>query len=402
MALISKLESIGNAIREKTGKTELLTLDQMPIEIAAIETGGGGGEELPDEAFVFSGDCGGIFSNNRWAWFLEKYGDKITTEGITDSSNMFNGANEIEEIPFDLNFNNSAFGPLNNMFTGCSKLQVIGKIKNAYPSNLSSIFEDCRNLRELPEFINLNMSRIYGYRLSSIGGMFRGCSSLRRVPEELLKKIYTPLATGSSYPLFYYGFYCCTMLDEIIGLNPQTGSLTSNAFTSTFQSCNRVKELIFATQEDGTPYSVNWKNQTIDCSSSFGYVLNYKSSNPTSSEEWDEATAENRIKSSAVLNNNSGITIDKAIYNAATYAALKDDPDAFCINDETVDGPRYSRYNHDSAVNTINSLPSTSNTGCVIKFKGAAGSATDGGAINTLTEEEIAVATAKGWTVTLV
>ena len=68
----------------------------------------------------------------------------------------------------------------------------------------------------------------------------------------------------------------------------------------------------------------------------------------------------------------------------------------------------YSRYNHDSAVETINSLPDTSeylaaNGGTnTIKFKGAAGSKTDGGAINTLTEEEIAVAAAKGWTVTLV
>ena len=68
----------------------------------------------------------------------------------------------------------------------------------------------------------------------------------------------------------------------------------------------------------------------------------------------------------------------------------------------------YSRYNHTSAVNTINSLPDTSaylataggtNT---IKFKSNAGSATDGGAISNLTEEEIAVATAKGWTVSLV
>jgi hypothetical protein len=37
-----------------------------------------------------------------------------------------------------------------------------------------------------------------------------------------------------------------------------------------------------------------------------------------------------------------------------------------------------------------------------IKFKGASGAKTDGGAINTLTEEEIAVAAAKGWTVSLV
>lgn len=33
---------------------------------------------------------------------------------------------------------------------------------------------------------------------------------------------------------------------------------------------------------------------------------------------------------------------------------------------------------------------------------GKAGSKTDGGAINTMTAEEIAVAAAKGWTVTLV
>ena len=81
---------------------------------------------------------------------------------------------------------------------------------------------------------------------------------------------------------------------------------------------------------------------------------------------------------------------------------MKNDPDWWTMKVE------YSRYNHDSAVATINSLPDTSaylataggtNT---IKFSGAAGSATDGGAINTLTEEEIAVATAKGWTCSFV
>lgn len=41
MALTDKLSAIGNAIRAKTGKTDKLTLDQMPGEIASI-TGGGG------------------------------------------------------------------------------------------------------------------------------------------------------------------------------------------------------------------------------------------------------------------------------------------------------------------------------------------------------------------------
>ena len=84
------------------------------------------------------------------------------------------------------------------------------------------------------------------------------------------------------------------------------------------------------------------------------------------------------------------------------YDTLKDNPDSWATTSE------YSRYNHDSAVATINSLPDTSaylaaNGGTnTIKFMGASGSATDGGAINTLTEEEIAVAVAKGWTPTFI
>ena len=66
-----------------------------------------------------------------------------------------------------------------------------------------------------------------------------------------------------------------------------------------------------------------------------------------------------------------------------------------------------SVYNHDSAVETINSLPDTSaflaevggtNT---IRFYRNQGANTEGGAIGNLTAEEIAVAAAKGWTVAL-
>jgi hypothetical protein len=152
-------------------------------------------------------------------------------------------------------------------------------------------------------------------------------------------------------------------------------NLTSNAFMNSFNKCGRIKTFTFEL-DNGAPRVVNWKSQTIDLTDYVGYmyVAPYAS---------------------------SGITSDKKVTNNDTYNALKNDPDWW-----TTDG-RYSRYNHDSAVATINSLPDTSaylaeaggtNT---IKFKGAAGELTDGGAINTLTEEEIAVATAKGWTVTL-
>ena len=64
-----------------------------------------------------------------------------------------------------------------------------------------------------------------------------------------------------------------------------------------------------------------------------------------------------------------------------------------------------SVYNHDSAVETINSLPDTSaflaeagGTNTIIFYRDQ-GANTDGGAIGNLTAEEIAVAAAKGWTV---
>ena len=58
MALIDKLNAIGDAIRAKTGKTDKLTLDQMPLEIESI-TGGGGSsvvDILPEQELAFVDD----------------------------------------------------------------------------------------------------------------------------------------------------------------------------------------------------------------------------------------------------------------------------------------------------------------------------------------------------------
>ena len=212
--------------------------------------------------------------------------------------------------------------------------------------------------------------------------MFFGCYSLRSFPMNIIK-------SGNPRVLYeksnmYYSFANCHSLDELINLPiPYTkATWSNNAFGYTFYYCSRLKDIIFKTNDDGTPIIMKWKKQTIELSS-IGYCV--QSSNKK-----------------YILNYNSGITADKEVTDDATYQALKNDPDWFTCD------IKYSRYNHDSAVRTINSLPDTSaylataggtNT---IKFKGAAGSATDGGAINTLTETEIAVATAKGWTVTFV
>ena len=373
------LTNIGDAIREKTGKTDLIAPGDMPAEIASIETGGGSGVEI--EPIVLSGSCNYGCSGTLSTKFIELFGDKITTNKLENLSSMFENY-PFTNIPFELNFNNEYYGSCLHLFYNAEKLEILPKMNNFYPSNLAYMFFNCFRLRTIPEniFNNWNYNTLHTNSWPYINYMFFNCLSLRNIPESFLKNIYTK-GYSTSTTLLYYGFTYCFCLDEIRGINFNIGvNIKSNICNSPFNCCERVKDIIFDCNEDGSPKTIRAKNQTISLTENVGYAANSKD----------------------ILGYNSGITADKQVTDDATYQALKDDVDWWTTD------IAYSRYNHDSAVRTINSLPDTSaylasdggtNT---IKFRGAAGSKTDGGAINTLTEEEIAVATAKGWTVTLV
>lgn len=369
MALTDKLSAIGVAIREKTGKTDLISLDDMPTEIRAI-SGGGGGIEV--EPIVLTGQCQYTCACELASAYIEKFGNTITTKNIETTQYMFHYF-EGSSIPFELNMRNTTHN-MQRTFQ-YSNITEPPKINNAQPSSVSYMFYYCTDLRNIPEdwvdtwdFTPLHSTS------GTCNYMFHGDHSLRKIPANLLKNIWSK-GTSATYVPYNYGWSYCYSLDELVGLPVQQASLTSNRCNDMVYSCYRLKNLTFEVNEDGSPKTANWKSQIIDLSIYLGYVasLNY------------------------LLNYNSGITADKEVKDDITYQALKNDPDWFTLN------VAYSRYNHDSAVETINSLPDTSAYGTnTIKFKGAAGSATDGGAINTLTEEEIAVATAKGWTVTFV
>lgn len=374
----SSLTAIGDAIREKTGGTELIPFTNMPNEIASITTGGGSGIEV--EPIVLSGDCSYSCSGPLASKFIELFGDKITTNGLKNINRMFDNY-ELTNIPFELNMTGKSYYQCDSLFTSAKRLEISPIMNNFYPTSTGYMFYGCSRLRTIPEnvFNNWNYSRINSYDWANTSSMFYNCISLRNIPESFLKNIYGTKKT-SSYSLLYNGFCYCFCLDEIRGINfnPDT-EITSNLFYCSFDRCSRVKDIIFDCNEDGSPKIIRAKNQSIDLAKYVGYA-------------YDTAN---------ILNYNSGITADKQVTDDATYQALKNDVDWWTTD------IAYSRYNHDSAVRTINSLPDTSaylassggtNT---IKFKGASGSATDGGAINTLTEEEIAVAIAKGWTVTL-
>ena len=332
-----------------------------------------------DEELTISGNCNYRFGYNSWNWFLKKYKDRLIFNNINNASSMFYGSDYIKSLDFDIIFDDSrSYINTNSMFATCMNLENIRKIVNLKGREINSMFDGCNKLRYLPQFENFS---VYDYAYSDLSNIFHNCCSLRSIPEEFLKKLsITVSGAYPSYSLGYNSFNNCQSLDEIKGINIRRRNITDNLFSHTFDYCSRVKNIIFAKEDNGSPYTATWKNQYINLASNIGYGS----------------------KESYIIGYNSGITSDKKVIDDTTYQALKNDPDWYTLKKE------YSRYNHDSAVATINSLPDTSaylaekggtNT---IKFIGDAGSATDGGAINTLTEEEIAVATAKGWTITFV
>ncbi len=382
----STLTDIGDAIREKTGKTELIPVPELADEIKSIET-----SWLPEVITLNGGHYPELFSDSKFSMFLENCPERLNFEAAIDATNMFRFSWELED--------------LSGLSFYCIGASVIG------------MFRDCYRLTKLPHITG---------KLNGIEYLFYGCSHL---PSEEINKFFenlTPYTNLVTYDRLNYLFYRVNrardltpafdwlqnyienskskthfvespyynmlgynyILDKVVNMPVYYANSTANFDPFSLgggglsSGSYRASDFMFRTKEDGTPYNANWKNFIVDCAE-HGYA-------PKASNIVDY-----------------GIGEDKRVTDATTYEALKNDPDWWTTL------PAYSRYNHDSAVRTINSLPDTSaylanysnydnppiNT---VEFKGAEGELTDGGAVNTLTEEEIAVAANKGWTVTYI
>lgn len=373
------LSAIGSAIREMTGKSDLIAPGEMPGEIRSIETGGGGGYEPTDDELKLTGDQGYYaFTNNRNYWVLREYHDRITLSQLGNMEGMFQGYGSYFEgeyitPTFTIEGDTTSYSDqvMKNMFSNYENYELPPNIKDWQPTNMNNMFGNAHYIREIPASWEGNIDWTY---LSNAGYMFGSNYSLRSIPDWLLPLMVTSAYVAASFELSYGSFNYMYALDSLtVPISGKVSIYNSNGLVSNIgYCCLRLQDVLFKLP---TTWTSTMKNLTLDLTNYCGW-------------------ADSKYN---VTGYNSGIGYDKEVKDADTYASLKNDPDWFTCN------VAYSRYNHDSAVNTINSLPSTNGgTGCIVKFKGEAGSATDGGAINTLTEEEIAVAAAKGWTVSLV
>ena len=232
MALTNKLSAIGNAIREKTGKSDLLTLDAMPVEILSIQTGG------ETEEVVVSGSA-----FERWL-----FDGMMEYEDGTLNGKPIDYYNEIEEV-----YNSYVFSAFNaksitlpnliwesrhgtHLFYGNRSLVSVDipKIKTLP----QSCFHGCLSLKNinLPLVEKVSINGFNGcYALSSIslpqckiiqGNVFEGCSMLKEVNFPLLEAI-----EGSN------SFRFCPIENINFPLLKTTGD-------NSFENCNHLTEII--------------------------------------------------------------------------------------------------------------------------------------------------------------
>ena len=365
------LTNIADAIRAKKSSTDTYTPAEMATAISSIETGGGGGPTAED--LTFTGDLSYFNYYGRMGKLIKKYGSQMSFNSVSSLYRAFQGNDTLNSDFSNWTINLSNQASLSNTFSYTSSITKFPKIAGGSIKNCPNMFYQFGG-ENTPDDLFSNTTFNLTSSSNDYGGIFRESYYLKKVPLWFSNMAFTRANfTMSAYANPYsVCFQYCRRLNEItLPLILSPVNLESNAFINTFEEVNSARKIVFAPSPESGNESCNWKRQVIDLTKHVGYI-------------------DGSIGDSS-----------KKIYNATTYAALKNDPDAW------TDTLEYSFYNHDSALETLNSLPFTGNSASqsspnIIKFKGESGSATDGGAINTLTTAEIAQAANRCWSVSYV
>lgn len=322
------------------------------------------------------------------------------------------------------------------MFSNNSKVVDLSNItiKLHDSVTINSAFVNCVNLRKLPNFVTTAGT----FNSNQFFRAFENCYKLEQ--EEFDKFIKLDFSTTpQSYAFSHnYNFKHIDLTQAVNGFvpwgeiywsfqrligtepnlrtiklpawNPKQDSKpfeTSSYYWGTWDGMTMLDSITFSTEENGVATKAKIKNCLIyiendyGCGSTMTGLMSYPD---------EPLTKDDNVFKDITSSNCTTETIK------AGYERVKNRPNWCSVYDYSMSYqgktiyPRIltSRFNHKSMVDLINTLPDTSE---YIAAKGGTntlklcrymGDLTDEGGASNLTEEEIAVATAKGWTIALV
>lgn len=360
MALTDKLSAIAESIRSKTGSTDKMTLDEMATNIANIK----------------SGDISAFINSDN----LEI--------GLNDSEGYF-GLKCIKKLPENLDTSN-----VNNLAYAFAFMESLTEIPNIDVSNcmrFNYMFYNCKSLKKIPK-LNFNSNLI---SLGHTSNMFYGCKSL--TTEDINAINLPPLRTVSN--LFGY----CTSMKEIPNIDISNLDYNSSGSSSGFftgsglvvADCSNLILPKYSSNKDY--YAQAWFNYCNDLveiknwDTSFvvkaGYMFQQiPKLKKLCALDFSNVNSTNPFPYSGIpsLEDFGGfINLGKAY--TGTYSN---------VNNYKLDLSKEINLTHESLMNVINGLYDIASAG-VATQQLILGSTN----LAKLTEDEIVIATTKGWSV---
>lgn len=364
--------ALGITAHDKSG--ELIT--------GTMESGG-----INEEDLKFSGGLSYFGDDGRLDNLIEHNFDKIkigwvendgTKHGVLSFDHGFSDSS-LSRVPPIIIYG-AQYTSLESAFSNCKNLTEL-PIFNTTPytgaiGNIRFMFSDCYSITQIPSgYLSNQAIALNQYASDTFSGVFWDCFKLEEMNDGSF------LQYGKDYSNMFNT--CCSLrkLEGIVLNNNRT--MSSDEFISTFDNCAMLSSLVF-----NSPGDYKMKNQEIDlttCGYSTDKDGKYKSKYSTYTFQ---------------------LPFVKKVFNETSYERLKNTADWWTAD------VAYSKYDRQSAIATMNSLPDTrkyidtlSGYGNenIIKFKKGAGSAKgDLYNMSNLTDEEIDIAFSKGWTVKLI
>lgn len=386
--------------------------------------------EIPaiDLSNVVGGNLAALYQG---CYNLVKVPDNIWPTGITSVNALFTSCNKISSVPvFDTSnvtdwrnfvsychnlkyfpaYDTSSGTNFDTMFLGCYNLNKIESLNTSNAVTMYYTFGVCSNLAEIPD---INTSKVTNFYRT-----FSGCRSIRSVPAidtssgTNFRETFSGCTGLSSIPdldcskgtLFYGMFSACVSLKQCptLNINPAVGK-SSQAFYSMFSTCYNLQEYPNEDFSGGLDYTNMFyacyslrEITNIDLSTATNlYRTFYGCSNlekismvqPTGACSFRET-----FFGSGGLKSISNIDLANATQIGTSFYALYSITDLSGLTNiaKTID-LRFANMARQNIVDVFNNLSTVS--GQTINVSGNPGS-------SSLTAEDIAIATNKGWTVT--